>query len=200
MNKEQFKIEKNLPGTKKDESWERYFDISHKKNKQIMNRFNWMVDRMHGPSLLDIGCSGGLGMFLASKKDGIDNIFGIDVSEEAVRISKERNPCATVECGLAEELSFKDSSFDCVILGETLEHVVDADAVVREAYRVLRNGGTIVITVPEGGRTSREHLRVFTEDTISFLLIKSGFVINEIDRMESGHTSSPLWILIKATK
>ncbi|MBI4492552.1 MAG: methyltransferase domain-containing protein [Chloroflexi bacterium] len=45
-------------------------------------------------------------------------------------------------------LSFADQSFDKLILSEVLEHVPDDRAALQEAYRVLRPGGVVAITVP----------------------------------------------------
>jgi SAM-dependent methyltransferase len=45
-------------------------------------------------------------------------------------------------------LSYADSSFDLVLTSETLEHVPDLEAALREIYRVLAPGGRHVFTIP----------------------------------------------------
>jgi SAM-dependent methyltransferase len=47
-----------------------------------------------------------------------------------------------------QALSWPDGSFDLVLTSETLEHVPDLDAALRETRRVLRPGGRHVLTVP----------------------------------------------------
>ena len=47
-----------------------------------------------------------------------------------------------------QSLSWDDKSFDLVLTSETLEHVPDPHAALRETYRVLRPGGRHVFTVP----------------------------------------------------
>jgi SAM-dependent methyltransferase len=47
-----------------------------------------------------------------------------------------------------ERLSFADNSFDLVVSNDVLEHVVNPVQALREAYRILRPGGTLLITVP----------------------------------------------------
>jgi ubiquinone/menaquinone biosynthesis C-methylase UbiE len=105
-----------------------------------------------------------------------------------------------IKTGMAEELEFENSFFDCIIMGETLEHVFNDKDAISEAYRVLKDKGTIIVTIPEGGRISRNHLRIYSEQSIIDLLTIVKFKIIEIYKMLSGHGSSSYWILIKAIK
>lgn len=48
----------------------------------------------------------------------------------------------------AEDLAFKDNTFDIVIMIEVLEHVIDDERVINEIYRVLKPGGKLIVTAP----------------------------------------------------
>jgi SAM-dependent methyltransferase len=48
----------------------------------------------------------------------------------------------------AEQLPFRDACLDVVVLNEVIEHVHDDAATLREAMRVLRPGGTVIIYAP----------------------------------------------------
>ncbi len=47
-----------------------------------------------------------------------------------------------------QKLTYKTNSFDVVLTSDTLEHVPDVDAALREIYRVLKPGGAHIFTVP----------------------------------------------------
>jgi len=202
MDKEKFILDRNTGNL--DQIWERYFDKTHPKHQQVVDRFNWIIDRVHGPRVIDIGCSNGLGIFLSSKINDVEEIYGIDICEKIIEMAKinncHSNKKIIIKTGMAEELEFENSFFDCIIMGETLEHVFNDKDAIFEAYRILKNKGTIIITVPEDGRISRNHLRIYSEQSIINLLIMTKFKIIETYRMLSGHIGSPYWILIRATK
>jgi 2-polyprenyl-6-hydroxyphenyl methylase/3-demethylubiquinone-9 3-methyltransferase len=89
-------------------------------------------------ALLDVGCGGGL---LAPHVAGYRHV-GVDVSASALDIAAEHG-VEPVQADAAD-LPFPDDSFDVVVAGEIFEHVEDLGAVVAEAARVLRPGGTLV--------------------------------------------------------
>jgi 2-polyprenyl-6-hydroxyphenyl methylase/3-demethylubiquinone-9 3-methyltransferase len=110
-----------------------------------------LVPAPPGPaaSLLDIGCGGGL---LAPHVHGYHHV-GVDLSRPAL----ERAAAHGVEAyhAGAAALPFPDAAFDVVVAGEILEHVTDLDAVVAEALRVLRPGGTFVCDTLNATRFAR---------------------------------------------
>ena len=92
-----------------------------------------------GAPLLDMGCGGGL---LAPHLPPGWRHVGVDLSETALAVAAEHG-VEPVRADVAA-LPFDDASFDVVVAGEVLEHVPDMEAVVAEACRVLRPGGTFV--------------------------------------------------------
>jgi len=105
-----------------------------------------MVAMQPGERILEVGCGGGhvLEMFAGAR------LTGVDVSE--VFLTKARRRLAglgaTLLKGELPELGLADGSFDKVVCMEVLEHVVDPDGLIGQMARVVKPGGTVVVTLP----------------------------------------------------
>jgi methionine biosynthesis protein MetW len=99
-----------------------------------------------GHKALDVGCGDGARYGSLMRESGVD-IHGVDISEVAVQSAREHGVKARV-ASLTEPLPFADASFDLVICLEVLEHLVDPGVVVREIARVLKPGGSALLSVP----------------------------------------------------
>jgi glycosyltransferase involved in cell wall biosynthesis/SAM-dependent methyltransferase len=106
------------------------------------------VGRLATPGrLLDVGCAGG--QLIAAARAGGWRTAGADLSHEAC-VQARRTSGAGVVAGEADALPFADAAFDVVTLINVLDHTTRPHAVVREAARVLRPGGLLVVRVPNG--------------------------------------------------
>lgn len=96
-----------------------------------------------GGKMLDVGCGTGAVMeFLKSRGD----VSGVDMSDEALAYCRQKG--LKVEKGLANEIPYKENTFDAVFALDVLEHLDDPVGAVKEARRVLKNGGLFIATVP----------------------------------------------------
>lgn len=184
-------------------TWERYFDSKHPKHKYQVARHDWFMQRLHGERLLDVGCSGGLALFLAEKKHDIKELHGVDICKDTVELAKKRlswntSKLVVIHVGRAEAIPEKDEYFDCVICGETLEHVNDSDLAVSEMSRVIKKGGTLLVSVPRGGHLSKEHIRLFTKESLRKLIIGASFTIVEEGEMKA--SVNGYYLLLRAIK
>ena len=110
-------------------------------------RERWLVARLGGGKVLDIGFAGqkqALPAYYERLTDADRVLFGIDFAKEVV--FRRRQPRSIV--GDARRLPLGDGSVDAVILGEFLEHQSDLVPFVAEAHRVLRSGGQLLLTTP----------------------------------------------------
>jgi SAM-dependent methyltransferase len=74
----------------------------------------------------------------------------VDVSEAAVAAARERHPGLAAECGDVRRLDFPDATFDAVVSNSTLDHFESLEELrvaVHELARVLRPGGTFMVTL-----------------------------------------------------
>jgi SAM-dependent methyltransferase len=93
--------------------------------------------------ILDLGCgTGGVLQHLGAFGDAL----GLDPAPEAAQYCQRRAVPMVVGSGM--DLPFADASFDAVLALDVIEHVPDDVALLREAQRILRPGGVLVVTVP----------------------------------------------------
>ena len=105
-----------------------------------------ILQRTHEPHLkiLDVGCGTG-GTLMALKEFGA--VAGVEMDPQAVQCCHERG-LGEVTQGVAEDLPFPDDSFDIVFALDVIEHLDDDQLALAEFHRVLRPGGTLLVTVP----------------------------------------------------
>jgi SAM-dependent methyltransferase len=98
-----------------------------------------------GISLLDVGC--GSGTVLRAAADRGAEVTGIDAAPGMVENAKRRVPGARVEVGDLQFLPFEDASFDVVTGFNSFQYAADPPAALREARRVLVDGGRVLVAV-----------------------------------------------------
>ena len=105
-----------------------------------------------GLRVLEVAC--GRGGFLRELALAGACVTGCDFSFAALRVARTRlggaavDSPATLTQGDAQSLPFADNSFDLVVSCETIEHLPDVRAAVREMHRVTRPGGKLLLTTP----------------------------------------------------
>jgi len=111
------------------------------------NRIMFLISMTpEGSYLLDVGCNGGGNAMLLQEQKNC-YVKGIDIMPELVESAVKRGVFA--EVGEAEDLTrFKNNMFDVVVCSEVLEHLFDPMPAIKEAYRVLNEGGLYIVTFP----------------------------------------------------
>ncbi len=119
----------------------------------------WVLARLRSGRVLEVGYAHAEPAYIAALvAASVDELVGVDLAETEV-------PGMETVVGDARELPFPDASFDQVLLVSTLEHIGADNAVygvadaidetgrgraLRELRRILRPGGSMLVTVPLG--------------------------------------------------
>ena len=143
--------------------------------------------------ILDVGCaSGALGQALKARQ--WCEVIGIECVPEVADLA--RSALDQVYVGDVARIapSLPEAHFDCIVMADVLEHLVDPGVVLTALRPCLAPGGRLVVSVPnvrhwsvvrgllegrwdyaEAGLLDRTHLRFFTRDSIERLLRTTGY-------------------------
>jgi SAM-dependent methyltransferase len=104
------------------------------------------VEVAPGERMLEIGCGEGANLRHLESRGA--KLFGVDFTLEKAGFASQTG--ALTACADAGALPFRDGAFDAILIRDLLHHVPDRVGVLREAHRVVRDGGTITVIEPNG--------------------------------------------------
>lgn len=144
----------------------------------------WALDR-HAPaarSFLDVGCGTGLVLSaLGQHRPGLA-LSGVEPTDAAFRFAAQRVPAARLVVAGAADLAAL-GTFDAVGSFDVLEHLENDEAAVREFHRATRDGGVLLVTVPQhpwlwsAVDVASGHQRRYTRRGLRSLLDRNGWDI-----------------------
>ena len=149
-------------------------------------------------TVLDVGCATGY-LAEALVMNGC-TVSGIEYAVEAAE--RARPHLAELVIGDLNQIdlaeAFPGRTYDVIVFGDVLEHLLEPHRVLRSASRLLAPGGSIVISIPnvahgsvrlallagewnysERGLLDETHIKFFTYDTLNDLVHSAGFVMEE---------------------
>lgn len=145
-------------------------------------------------SLLDVGS--GSGSFAAVAAARGWEVYCVEPREEAVEFSKNLFGLQNIQCGTLDNIKFAENTFDLITFNDVLEHTFDPADSLQKAYHYLKEGGFVVVNVPDAGslysRYSGKdwkhydppfHLFDFDRNTLKALFEKNGF---NVVKMKTG--------------
>ncbi|HEX5171351.1 MAG TPA: methyltransferase domain-containing protein [Cyclobacteriaceae bacterium] len=125
-------------------------------------------------NLLEVGCGEGRGIGLLLPL--VDHYTAIDKMRDVLNDLKKRHPNVDfISMNIPPLHSLPDSSFQSVVTFQVIEHIQDDALFLREIHRVLKPGGTALITTPNRKMSlSRNpwHIREYSADELTNLASK----------------------------
>jgi spore coat polysaccharide biosynthesis protein SpsF (cytidylyltransferase family)/2-polyprenyl-3-methyl-5-hydroxy-6-metoxy-1,4-benzoquinol methylase/spore coat polysaccharide biosynthesis predicted glycosyltransferase SpsG len=151
------------------------------------------------PTVLDIGCA--FGPFMDAANDSGWQVFGTDVSKEAVSYVQEKLhfPASCARFPLFDSAAeFGVSEFDAVTMWYVIEHFKDLDSVLKAVSKILKPGGVFAFSTPSASGVSgkfntqsffagspADHYSLWEPVRCASILRKYGFKVEKI--VSTGH-------------
>lgn len=155
---------------------------------QANDKLNQISKNLTGKNIkvLNVGFGSGNLERLVYGNKNISSWDGVDISQKSVVHAKKVFPKYNFKLGRTDKLDYKDKTFDYCIILEVLEHISPYKILtsLKEANRVLKVGGTLIISVPlnedleqmiEDKVNFYQHVRIYTKELIKAELKISGF-------------------------
>lgn len=133
------------------------------------------------PLVLDLGCGTGV---IGKELDRMGTPIGLDMSEHALAYSRKRGLTRLLQ-GAGERLPIRSASMDAVLALDIFEHIEDDRAAFAEAFRVLKPGGALVLSVPAFRAlwgphdVALMHFRRYTRPEVRRRLEEAGFAVRK---------------------
>lgn len=115
-----------------------------------LHRYAIPMDYISGKTVVDIASGEGYGSNLMAAK--AKQVYGIDISEEAVLFASEKYSNTTnlsFKIGAVENIPLADETADVIVSFETLEHTDKHHEMMKEIKRILKPGGIVIISSPD---------------------------------------------------
>jgi ubiquinone/menaquinone biosynthesis C-methylase UbiE len=141
-------------------------------------RYRWAARFVEGLNVLDVACGTGYGAPVLRARGLSRTLVSADASNKALVFGRERYDLTPVNAD-AHRLPFPSATFDVLISLETIEHLERPHTFAEEAARILVDGGTFLVSVPNtelvDDSANHHHLTRFSRSTLEALVHGAGF-------------------------
>jgi ubiquinone/menaquinone biosynthesis C-methylase UbiE len=165
-------------------------DIFDQKRREFhLDRYRFAAQRVNGKRVLDCACGTGYGTRILREAGDAASVIGVDIDYKAIEYArKKHNVDSTVFiCASGDRLALPGSSIDVVTSFETIEHVPDDSALLKEFHRVLKPDGVLITSTPNRWPLEEAPFHVREYDRASFIeTLDEKFACIELYNQNSG--------------
>ncbi len=180
---------------------EEYFEVLKNEPESYYREFIDFVEyylKDKQARIIDLGCGTGQSSFYLARAGY--KVTGFDFSRKFIEYAKKNFLEVNFVCGDVASMEFADGSFDALVTYNTVEHLVELEAGLKEMIRIVKPGGSLIIQCPNllspklplgalkhGGQTFEGRKNIFqlsamATGNICRLAIKSIFRQGEVQR------------------
>lgn len=160
-------------------------DFSSSRDRQLSNWFRGMfeyinryypIKRGGGKKLIEFGCATGAAANLLV--DYGFNVFSTDISKYAINLAAKNYPAVKFSVHDMQREFVEDGNFDVACAFDVIEHLKNPEEAIKNTYKILRNGGTIILTTPNDYKhmsNDPTHINVKKPEAWRKIIKKIGF-------------------------
>jgi SAM-dependent methyltransferase len=161
---------------------------------------SWVPERVR---VLDIGC--GFGESLAYHRGRGCDVYGVEADGNIARVAEHFG--FKVHVGLFDSSRYEPDFFEYVTMDQVLEHATDPVEMLMSVKKVLKKGGKLILTTPNGNGMAANlfgrrwinwhtpyHLHLFSRDSLRLVADRAGLIVEEIKTVTSSEWLSYQWI------
>jgi 2-polyprenyl-3-methyl-5-hydroxy-6-metoxy-1,4-benzoquinol methylase len=116
-------------------------------HRQFGSIISFIKKQKIGGNFLDVGCA--LGILLKAVTPFFDRVYGMDISQFAIKYARQNVPEAhLMVLNLERGLPYPKESFDCITALDVLEHTKNFKRNFSELTKKLKHNGYLIISVP----------------------------------------------------
>lgn len=137
-----------------------------------LRRYEFALRHAAGRRVLDAASGTGYGSRILMLPGGASEVVGVEIDPRAADYATRRHgqPGVTFIAADATDVPFPDRSFDLITSFETIEHLLDPTSLLDEFSRLLRPGGSLILSTPNERGLTEFHHQSFTRHDLDAML------------------------------